>query len=95
MKVAEAIGAQLFNANGWANVTFIQCHPLVRFDLVHRMGLRVQGMSLNWCSVSTSTTLVVKQGVLVKEPNSKKCVIIKEDNLCVMGPYETMSRFHH
>ncbi len=62
MKFPEAIGAQLFNANGWANISLIQCHHLVRYDLVQGTGLHVQAVTLNWCSVSTSTTNVLKQG---------------------------------
>ncbi len=30
---------------------------------------------------------------IVGEPNLKNC-IIKGDNLCVVGPYETMHRFY-
>ncbi len=33
IKFAEAIGAPLFNGNGWANTSLIQSEPLVDFYL--------------------------------------------------------------
>ncbi len=47
------------------------------------------------CFLAIKSRKELKQQLkhLLKEPNTKKC-IIKRDNVCVTGPYETMSRFH-
>ena len=57
---------------------------------------RLQTLPLFWTGLFTNNSeysvMIILQ-YLVKESNSKECVI-KGDNLCVTGPYETMSRFH-
>ncbi len=35
MKFAEAIGALLFNGNGWANTSLIQSNPLHHMNFLH------------------------------------------------------------
>ena len=59
----------------------LRCGPCVN-SLIHEYDIHVHVMH----TIDVSSE--ISQGAKLK-----KCVI-KGDNLCVTGPYETMSRFH-
>ncbi len=67
MKFAEAIGALLFNGNGWANTSLIQSDPLALWKKTN-VAFLLQIYTLNSLSISSLNTSMKEQHVYFRMP---------------------------
>ncbi len=84
--------ARILRFNGWYEKKYVFFND---GRSVHSPGTRLDIIAFIYRKYKLEDILCIQiflLVLLVKEPNTKKCNI-KRDNLCVTGPYETMSRF--
>ena len=68
-------------------------HAMLKSDLPLILHKTTHTQNENGKFILQSLLQYIYSRHIVKEPNTKKCVI-KGDDLCFLGPYDTMSIFH-